>query len=139
MLSRHDFAFVHQVLTFARQQPEARTSWSDNMNSIAAEDIVFLLRYGQLVLDDAEYRAAFERASGGTCGGMFASFRDRLDSRSRVLRVPAVAAEPHPRRTGRDDAEVRAAMGFLKMLLLRGAIHAHTSNRAGLTDPPLGD
>jgi glycosyltransferase involved in cell wall biosynthesis len=57
MLSRHDFAFVHQVLTFARQQPQARFGWSEWMNSAAAEDIVFLLRYGPAVLEGPEYRA----------------------------------------------------------------------------------
>jgi glycosyltransferase involved in cell wall biosynthesis len=58
MLSRHDFAFVHQVLSFARYQPEARLRWSDRMNSRVPEDIVFLIRYGPSVLTEAEYRAA---------------------------------------------------------------------------------
>ena len=56
MLSRHDFAFVHQVLTFARRQPRRESDWADTMNSYEAEEIVFLLRYGGSVLDDAAFR-----------------------------------------------------------------------------------
>ena len=33
MLSRHDFAFVHQVLTVSRERAGSRWEWSDNMNS----------------------------------------------------------------------------------------------------------
>jgi glycosyltransferase involved in cell wall biosynthesis len=57
MHSRYDLAFVHQVLTFARQQPQARTRWTANINSAGPEAIIFLLRYGKLVLNDDEYRA----------------------------------------------------------------------------------
>ena len=37
MLSRHDFAFVHQVLTFCRQHAGSRWDWSDNVNSHGPE------------------------------------------------------------------------------------------------------
>jgi glycosyltransferase involved in cell wall biosynthesis len=57
MLSRHDFAFVHQVLTFCRQHAGSRWEWSDSVNSHGPESIVFLLRYGPLALDEAEYEA----------------------------------------------------------------------------------
>lgn len=56
MLSRHDFAFVHEVLTFARDQAASRSRLSRELNSHAAEDIVFLLRYGRLVLEPEAYR-----------------------------------------------------------------------------------
>jgi glycosyltransferase involved in cell wall biosynthesis len=56
LLSRHDLAFVHQVLTFRREQPQARITWSYKMNSQDPEYLIFLLRYGPLVLSDAEYR-----------------------------------------------------------------------------------
>jgi glycosyltransferase involved in cell wall biosynthesis len=57
MLSRHDFAFVHQVLTFCRQQSGSRWEWSDRMNTHGAESITFLLRYGPGALGEAEYQA----------------------------------------------------------------------------------
>lgn len=57
MLSRSDFAFVHQVLTFSRVSQGSRWDWSDKLNSHGPENIVFLLRYGPLVLDESEYRA----------------------------------------------------------------------------------
>ena len=47
MLTQRDFVFVHQILTFAREQQGSRYRWSENMNSQGTEDIVFLLRYGQ--------------------------------------------------------------------------------------------
>ena len=56
LLTQHDLAFAHQVLTFARNQPGARSGWSDEMRSDRAEDIVFLLRYGPDVLEPAEFR-----------------------------------------------------------------------------------
>lgn len=56
LLSRHDLAFVHQVLTYARKQAGARSDWSIRMRSDRAEDIVFVLRYGRSVMDDVEYR-----------------------------------------------------------------------------------
>jgi len=139
MLSRHDFAFVHQVLTFARQQPEARTSWSDNMNSIAAEDIVFLLRYGRSVLDGVEYRRRLR-----ACLERYLWWHVRQFPRTSRLRDPEFFEFQQSRRSliladGKDDPDVRAAMGFLKALLLRGAIHTHASSRAGLTAPRLGE
>ena len=63
MLTRHDFVFVHQILTFAREQQNSRYRWSEKMASQDSEDIVFLLRYGTRlvggtpVLSQTEYRA----------------------------------------------------------------------------------
>ena len=99
MLSRHDFAFVHQILTFARRQPGSRISWSNTMNALAAEEIVFLLRYGRLVLDDAAYR---RRLRGLLKRYVWWHVRQtprisRL-TRSRVLRVPRLEETPDPRR-----------------------------------------
>jgi glycosyltransferase involved in cell wall biosynthesis len=56
MLSRHDFVFIHQILTFARSQGDTEISQSYRLNSQAAEEIVFLIRYGPLVLTENEYR-----------------------------------------------------------------------------------
>jgi glycosyltransferase involved in cell wall biosynthesis len=55
LLTRCDFAFVHQVLTFRRAQEGSRYRWSESVNSHGAEDIIFLLRYGPSVLDETEY------------------------------------------------------------------------------------
>ena len=57
ILGRADLAFVHQILTYAREQPDARTRWSERMNSAGPEEIVFHLRYGRRVLSRREYRA----------------------------------------------------------------------------------
>lgn len=56
LLSQYDFAFIHQILTFARYQPQARTRWSSNMNTHTPEDIIFLLRYGPMSMKESEYR-----------------------------------------------------------------------------------
>lgn len=121
MLSRHDFAFVHQVLTFARKQPEARTRWSDRMSSDEAEEIVFLLRYGREVLDDREYRSRLR-----------ALLRNYVWFH--VLQLPRLARLRDPeffefhgstRRLilaeANGDPEVGAAMGAVGALLLRGS------------------
>jgi glycosyltransferase involved in cell wall biosynthesis len=56
LLSRHDFGFVHQVLTFARRQQGARMQWTDRVNTYTPENIRFLLRYGTEVLTHDEWR-----------------------------------------------------------------------------------
>ena len=123
MLSRHDFAFVHQVLTYEREQPDSRFGWSERMNSHAAEDIIFLLRYGRLVLDDAEYRARLR-----ACLKRYLWWHIRQFPRVSRLRDPEFFKFQQSRRRlilaeAQGDPDVRAAMGFLTMLLLRGAIH----------------
>ena len=122
MLSRHDFAFVHQVLTFARQQPEARTRWSDDMNSHAPEDIVFLLRYGRLVLDDAEYRARLR-----TRLKSYVWWHIRQVPRASRLRNPEFFEFHGSRRSlilseANGDPEVEAAMGAVGTLLARTSL-----------------
>jgi glycosyltransferase involved in cell wall biosynthesis len=56
ILMRHDLAFAHQVLTFARNQAGARSGWSTEMRSDRAEDVVFILRYGPEVMSPDEFR-----------------------------------------------------------------------------------
>ena len=124
MLSRHDFAFVHQVLSYERQQPDSRFGWSERMNSHAAEDIVFLLRYGRLVLDDAEYRARLR-----ACLKRYLWWHIRQFPRVSRLRDPEFFEFQQSRRRlilaeAQGDPDVRVAMGLLKTLLLRGAIHS---------------
>lgn len=57
MHTRSDLAFVHQVLTFAREQPGSQLSWSKRVGTAKPEEIVFLLRYGRDGLDEVEYRS----------------------------------------------------------------------------------
>jgi len=120
MLSRHDLAFVHQVLTFARRQSESRYTWSSKMGSQNAEDIVFLLRYGELVLDDGEYRARL---------------RERLRRYVwwHTRQLPRIARLQDPDffelhrlernlilREAKGDPDVRTAMGLIGAMLFRG-------------------
>ena len=56
ILRAADFGFVHQVLTFTRRPPEARTSLSRRVNSYLAEGLVALVTYGPDFLEPAEYR-----------------------------------------------------------------------------------
>ena len=125
MLTRRDFVFVHQILTFAREQQGSRYRWSENMNSQGTEDIVFLLRYGQRqiggipVLSQDEYRARLRerlrsyvwwhirqlpRISRLHDGSFFEFHRAK---RSQIL------AEV------KDDPEVVAAMAVVNALLAR--------------------
>jgi glycosyltransferase involved in cell wall biosynthesis len=56
-----DFGFVHQVLTYTRRPPEARTSFSRRVNSYLAEGLVALVTYGPTFLGPAEYRRRHRR------------------------------------------------------------------------------
>ena len=56
VLRAADFGFVHQVLTYTRRPPEARTSFSRRVNTYLAEGLVALVTYGPAFLEPAEYR-----------------------------------------------------------------------------------
>lgn len=119
MLTRGDFGYVHQVLTFARRQAGAWMQWADVVSTFVPENLRFLLRYGPEALTEEE-------------------FRDRLRLELRryawfhVRQVPKPSRlsgefiEVHRHETGaileesRGDPEVRAAMLFIRGLLLRG-------------------
>jgi glycosyltransferase involved in cell wall biosynthesis len=127
LLSRHDFAFVHQVLTYARQQPAARTRWSDKMNSYGPEEIVFVLRYGRLVLDTSEYRARLRE-----CLRRYVWWHVRQFPRISRLRDPEFFALHCSRRSlildeANGDAEVVAAMRIVGALLARSEFRAWAS------------
>ena len=62
ILVDHDFAFVHQVLTFTRYQPDSITF---NIRDFASRDIDRLLsyhHYGRLFLTEEEYERAMSHA-----------------------------------------------------------------------------
>jgi glycosyltransferase involved in cell wall biosynthesis len=129
MLGRHDFAFVHQVLTFARRQSGSRISFSYNMNSHEAEDIVFLLRYGRLVLDEGAYRARLR-----TLLKRYLWWHVRQTPRISRLRDPEFFRFQESKRRqiiaeADGDAEVAAAMRALGVLLRRGAVHRPPSQQ----------
>jgi glycosyltransferase involved in cell wall biosynthesis len=121
LLSRHDFAFVHQVLSFARRQPDSEIRLSERMNSAEAEDIVFLLRYGRLVLDDATYRRRLR-----VLLRRYVWWHVRQTPRISRLRDPEFFKFQHSKRRqilaeSKGDREVAAAMNAVGCLLLRGA------------------
>jgi glycosyltransferase involved in cell wall biosynthesis len=120
MHSRHDVAFVHQILTYARRQPGSRMAWSVKMRSERPEEILFVLRYGRMVLDDAEYRArlrAVLRRYVLSQGRQFLRVSLLRDSEffefHRVKRRQILAAAD-------GDQDVRLAMVAIGLLLLRG-------------------
>lgn len=132
MLSRHDFAFVHQVLTFSREQPGSRHEWSANMYSQVPEDILFFLRYGKQVLSDSEYRTRLRallrlyvswhvrelpRVSRLSDGDFFELHRQK---RAQIL------AEAH------GDREVVVAMRLIGALLARESVHGRRHARAAV-------
>lgn len=125
MHTRSDLAFVHQILTFARQQPEARTRWASRVNSAGPEEIIFLLRYGKLVLDDQEYRRRLR-----TLLNRYIRWHVRQFPRPSRLR-DAAFFEFHESRCrlileeARGDVEVAAAMRTIQTLLSRRRLLAH--------------
>ena len=56
VLTQSDFGYVHQVLTFAREQPGTRSSRANRIGTYAPENLRFLLRYGPTALLPDEYR-----------------------------------------------------------------------------------
>jgi glycosyltransferase involved in cell wall biosynthesis len=133
MLTRYDFAFVHQVLTFARRQPDARTPWADRLRSQKAEDVVFLLRYGKLVLHPDELRVRLRRQ---LMRYIYWHLRDFISPSSRDPSYFTFHAAK--RRQILDEAngdpEVVAAMAVLGALLLRRRILRQPLAQGGLSD-----
>lgn len=122
VLSRYDFGFVHQVLTFARKaQPGSRmTEWADEMNTYTPENIRFLLRYGPSVLDPHVYRRQLRREL-----QKYVSFHLRQVPKPSRLADPRFFALHHGEidailAESADDPEVRAAMTVVRAMLLRG-------------------
>lgn len=123
LLSRHDFAFVHQILTFRREQEGARITRSYNLNSHDPERVVFLLRYGKLVLDDREYRATLRSMLRDYVWWHVRQFprisrmRDReffefhSDKRRQLIEE------------ANGDRDVKAAMAVIGAMLARGSVH----------------
>jgi glycosyltransferase involved in cell wall biosynthesis len=119
MLTRGDFACVHQVLTFARRQVGASMEWASVMSTYGPENLRFLLRYGPEVLTEKEYRnrLRFELRR-------YAWFHVRQSPKP--SRLSGDFIDVHRREIdgildeSRGDAEVRATMLFIRALLLRG-------------------
>lgn len=124
LLSRHNFGFVHQVLTFARRQPGARMGWAARMNTYTPENIRFLLRFGRAVLLPDEYRRQLRHDLWEYIRFHFRQMPkpSRLaDPRFFELHeseIQAILAEG-----GNADREVRASVAIIRLMLARGAWH----------------
>jgi glycosyltransferase involved in cell wall biosynthesis len=63
ILREHDFVFVHQILTFMRQQ-EGSISWrAQNLNTDQLDLMITLKRFGPFFLNPSEYTATLKGAS----------------------------------------------------------------------------
>jgi len=119
MLTQGDFGCVHQVLTFARRQTGAWMEWASAVSTYSPENLRFLLRYGPKALTEAEYRSRLR-------------FELRRYAWWHLRQVPKPSRlsgdfiEVHRREIdgildeSHGDPEVRAAMLFIRALLLRG-------------------
>ena len=122
ILTQSDFGYVHQVLTFTRRQPGARSSHAERINTYDPENIRFLLRYGPVALSEAEYRAQLRT-----------ELRRYVSWHARQVPKPSRAfdreffafhwteTESILRECG-DDARVRRAMHVVRALLSRDRI-----------------
>lgn len=64
LLQRHDFGFVHQVLSFNREGEDSRTtSFLKRVNSYLAADIEELQKFGPIYLTEDERRTCMRRAT----------------------------------------------------------------------------
>jgi glycosyltransferase involved in cell wall biosynthesis len=56
VLQQSDFGFVHQVLSFARVHEDSISSFSQDFNSYLLGTLAVLLKYGQTLLTEKEFR-----------------------------------------------------------------------------------
>jgi glycosyltransferase involved in cell wall biosynthesis len=134
LLSRHDFAFVHQVLTFSRGRSGSLHDRSQSLNSHVPEDIVFLLRYGRDVLEPDEYRTKLRER-------LRAYLVWHLRQAPRVSRMrDAEFFDLHSAKRAQilaeadGDPEITAAMGAVGVLLARRELSPRARRRAPAAD-----
>ena len=120
MMGRSDFACVHQVLTFARRQQEARGTWSSTMSTYLPENIRFLRRFGADVLTAAAYRRQlrkelrrYVRFHARQCARLY-RMKDKRFFGVHRTEVERILEE------GGDDPEVQMAMMLVRTMLVRG-------------------
>jgi hypothetical protein len=135
-LSESDFGYVHQVLTYSRQQPGARSSFSMRVGTYTPENIRFLLLYGPSALTSAEYR----KQLGIELKGYVAWHARQVAKPSRIRDVDFYefhldAADSIIRESG-GDTSVRASMVLVKALLLRGRLFGGSRPRHSPQAPP---
>jgi glycosyltransferase involved in cell wall biosynthesis len=123
LLSRHDFAFVHQVLTFRREQAGARITWSYNMNSNGPEVVVFLLRYGRLVLTEREYRTRLRQLLRAYVWWHIRQLPRPSRLRDRTFFDFHSSKRRQILDESQGDPEVAFAMNIVGAILLRGVVH----------------
>ena len=124
LLTQSDFAFVHQILTFARRQAGSRLAHARWLNAEGAEQIQFLLRYGPDVMEPDEYRNRLRRVLRD-----YRRYHMKKLARLSLLGETEFFEFHHAHATaiareGAGDPEVRSSMTFVKTLLLRQALGA---------------
>jgi hypothetical protein len=62
LLQHWDFGFVHQVLTFTRRPPGARTVFSKEVCTYLPEKLMMLRRYGPIYLDRTMFETCLRYA-----------------------------------------------------------------------------
>jgi glycosyltransferase involved in cell wall biosynthesis len=131
-LSRYDFAFVHQVLTFARQRDDSRTTWSSRMNTHVPEHIVFLLRYGRDALTAAEFQTRLRSELRSYVRWHVRQFPRISRLLDREFFALHRLEREHILEAGGDLPNVRNAMALVAAMLVRGELSAR---RAGQPAP----
>jgi glycosyltransferase involved in cell wall biosynthesis len=120
LMDRSDFACVHQVLTFARRQQQARMTWSSRMSTFLPENIRLLRRYGPGVLEPDVYRLQLRKEL-----RRYVRFHTRQCARVSRLRDKQFFGvhRTHVVRIleeGGRDPDVQVAMTLVKAMLMRG-------------------
>jgi glycosyltransferase involved in cell wall biosynthesis len=61
LLEKHDFGFVHQVLTFTRDHADSETSFSNRFGTDYLGTLETLTKYGKIYLSEEEYQRSLRR------------------------------------------------------------------------------
>src|SRR5215472_1330838 len=62
VLQESDFAFVHQVLSFTRPREQSNGAFAEELDSICLGDLVILMKYGPVFLEEGEYQRRLKYA-----------------------------------------------------------------------------
>ncbi|MCC6189497.1 MAG: glycosyltransferase family 2 protein [Anaerolineales bacterium] len=133
LLQRHDFGFVHQVLTFTRRHNESLTALTYRLQTVRVMRLYFLQRYGPAFLTQAEFRQRWAQALEHYYRFLALSVFDGLDREFWDFHRQQLAALGHPLRPARLARAVA-----LELLDFRSITRRLRRARAASARPPAG-
>jgi len=114
-LQKHDYGFVHQILSFKRIHDEALSARQQKRGAFFLDHLAFLVKHGPHFLTQEEYETEYEKLMNIFYQYLATAFVNRYDDAYRQYFKDRLEAAGIPYRRGR---VIRAVLGKIMDLLL---------------------